>query len=909
MKSSNKTEVSNSTVSISSVNQIVTKPQLFGESFEKIDCTIYTRVAIDAEWFKNYLLSINITAEFLTKQFTFMDDSLRSQLTIILWNSDFPLPDRTLVVDHPVRIISCDVQNIVLKDICLLAKKLSCYMYYSPKDVEAMVGTEVWRNILLSDERPISKLRNLSGAFKFEETEYRLKDCFGAFNTSLDAAMIAVGVDNPYKNNVEKMSQDKGKMDIFMREHPNEFLEYAFGDTAYLGETLNKRVEQANKIIKQALGDVITYTVDNFPMSAGSLVAKTFEAWLIAEYPKLMQKALKFSDANDNKHWGEIKEIKRKLEGDITPLELTKINNQLRSSDYVSGLAMGSIRNFALLSRHTGLFGAMVMGGRCINENPHQNPFDNRVTNVIDIDLKGCYGDALSKFDFPLGIPTIYERAIDDKVITLEDFLKKSRKDLIPGLYTIIVKGKLPFEQDLIHSKYGLTTAKIQRTILGGSYVEPLEDIYGRELDTAHIGGDFLLTKKQIENGIITADVLEVIEKVSANDERGAFNNLEVVAAIYYPKSLEKTNDEWLDVPIGGKYAKGDKRTRCWTRIPLSNFIDKFISYRNSVKEQKETKNDSFDLLQNGVKLFINTTYGDFAAPYFPMGNTVLANNITAKARVGVWKLSKALLTAQSITDGGMFSKDKVAVIDKTNYPYNPGFHTMADRSRFLKHRAIKTEALTPCNVWKMMKAAEIEKDAKGQKAQKDLDKLCLDHINRFWNNYDLDLPFAIECKYENTALEAIYFGSSDYLLSQTAGGVSEYIKCRGAKEADHPKQLWLKHLLNPAKFMLPNPSFNYTQLVGVNDFLVNNRQPAYEILLPGDEMSRVTWHRPYTNGEVYLDYKEYKDMTGAKSKAIRRHEKLVTEEPDNTQLYFYLAKQVKEEDYKYTKPADNKLN
>ncbi len=45
-------------------------------------------------------------------------------------------------------------------------------------------------------------------------------------------------------------------------------------------------------------------------------------------------------------------------------------------------------------------------------------------------------------------------------------------------------------------------------------------------------------------------------------------------------------------------------------------------------------------------------------------GNFCVANNITARARVGVWAVSKALLTACVITDGGFFDINRVAYWD-----------------------------------------------------------------------------------------------------------------------------------------------------------------------------------------------------------------------------------------------------
>ena len=47
-------------------------------------------------------------------------------------------------------------------------------------------------------------------------------------------------------------------------------------------------------------------------------------------------------------------------------------------------------------------------------------------------------------------------------------------------------------------------------------------------------------------------------------------------------------------------------------------------------------------------------------ARYFAVGNAVLGNNITARARAGVWMVAKALGLRQSITDGGIYTPDAV---------------------------------------------------------------------------------------------------------------------------------------------------------------------------------------------------------------------------------------------------------
>lgn len=851
----------------------------------KLQAQAYPYVGIDAEWYKP---DRGVTAKYLTKQFTFYSKGLKPQLTIVLWDANRPMPTAKPEVGHEVYVIPCNVQTTVLKDVADLPPKLSLMMYYSPKDVEATIGTQVWRDLLLEKNSPISKKRNLTGTFKYEGMEYTLLDLVGAFNSPLDDAIKSVGLNNPYKDLVTRLGHDKGQMNLFMNEYPNEFLEYAVGDTIYLGELLNLRVQQANQIIKDALGsEVPAFTDEDFPRSSGSLVAKTFEKWLIAKYPGLMKAALLLTDSNDNKVWAQLRTVKKRLSGDNVDLEAA--NKTLRGSQFRHGLSMASIPTYALLSQNTGLFGAIVQGGRCVNEDPKENPFESRLDNVVDIDLSSCYGSALREFDYPIGIPTIFERWVDDKVATLGEFLKKNERELVDGLYQIVVSGMLSFRQDLVHSKYGLTTKKILKTLISENFEQETENVYGREIEPAHIGGDFVLTRKQIENGIITADNLKVIRGVASNAELKEWMSLEVVCAVYYPKSKELDNAEFAKVCSDAKSRGrktmdgGDTRTRCWTRIPLEAFIGNFITYRQKVKRQVVRKGDEADLLQNSVKLFVNTTYGCLASPYFPMGNTVLANNITAKARTGVWMLSKALLTKQSITDGGIFDCQNVLYLKPGGK--KPSFEKLATRETLTAYRYVRVAPLTDRDVWDWMKNRERSDEVA-------IDTLCTEHINAFWKHYGLKLAFNIEVKYGNTARSAVYFYAADYLLVDTVDadkkGNAYAIRVRGAREENHPKKMFLWHLYDPETTELPSPRFEHTELIGVSDFQKN----PHETLMPGDEIEVVTTHKPYPQEsyDTYVDYKRHKD---SQSKAIARYAK------EESPGFFGLAKAIAEGAYR----------
>lgn len=181
--------------------------------------------------------------------------------------------------------------------------------------------------------------------------------------------------------------------------------------------------------------------------------------------------------------------------------------------------------------------------------------------------------------------------------------------------------------------------------------------------------------------------------------------SLRVVCAAAYRKSDRCEATEWASVVIadngkleneGGNSARRkDTRTRAWCGMPIDGFVGKLVERRGELKKKAtEATGDEKTRLnaqQNGLKLLINTLYGCLASPYFPIGNTVIANNITARARLGTWMLNKALHTRQSITDGGIYTPNAVPYLTGTK---KPGFEVLADNSKWIgRGRELKTLA------------------------------------------------------------------------------------------------------------------------------------------------------------------------------------------------------------------------
>ena len=390
-----------------------------------------------------------------------------------------------------------------------------------------------------------------------------------------------------------------------------------------------------------------------------------------------------------------------------------------------------------------------------------------------------------------MGIPSKFGYGPNEPRITLKTFLDTYESELVDGFYTITVSGKLPFNQDLVNSK--LTTFKDIYNAVKNNFPDD-ESATTKGDNISHIGGDFALLRKQIKNGIITSDILNAIRKIATNKEIKDFLNLEVVSAVYYSaKNRVDTIEEWIDIVLNSKgelKSKDglpvDNRTKVWCSIPVENFISPLLEARNKTKADKTNQQLSTEKREQAaakdycLKLLINTLYGVFASPFFSIGNTVVANNITAKARLNVWMLAKALKLYQVITDGGFYSYNDILFLNPNGK--RPGLAALSNISNLDKHKSIKKGTLKDDNgntlTWDKIK------DSVKSKGSKDIDRWAKTHVNNFWSNYDLKLNFQLEHKAENTSPVISYWGKGHYAF-KNIGGNLEY-KIRGTKQYEN---------------------------------------------------------------------------------------------------------------------------
>lgn len=687
----------------------------------------------------------------------------------------------------------------------------------------------------------IEQKRSITGSFKVHAEDFQityvLRDLAGwSGRGGLLELAKSVGVGD----HLTKTSLDhyKNSMEVALETHTETFIRYSLNDVSLLKQIVTNKTKMVNRVINEVLGIHKKYSRNTIPYTTGALVSDVFTNFLFQRFAQetgfqittnkediltlalakigildrdkkkykenlelhhtifdkkkktveeFFQKEEKDGFQKEEQGTQKEEEAFQKEEDDIQKEEdgtqkeeaaLQEENTQtklfLKKATQDKGIykflgySQASIPSF--LENHantTGILNALVQGGRVNNE----RPFETTRNWCADIDLSSCYGTALREFQFPIGLPTTYTCTPNEKRITLKQFLELYQNDLVPGLYTITVSGNLSFPQDLIFSKL-TTPGKMKSTFFGENrkFGESQEDL-------AHIHADLVLVRKQIENGIITADVLELINTVSTSREKREFLDLQVETACWYSKKEQKTSfDSWVETVLkdDGDYVYNmetqsiwDTRTRAWISLPLEEFVGRLVDERKKVKKLAKIKREKgftkqaqeLEALEQSIKLLINVLYGCFASPYFKIGNTVLANNITARARCEVWKMAKALNLSSTITDGGAYSLTDVLLF-KNNATKKPGFSFFSSMTKTdnVKHRSLEKGNLGQIS-WE-----SVFKNPERHHEFQQLDELATTHLQNFWKNYGIDMKMKVEHKLASTAIKASHFLKAHYL-------------------------------------------------------------------------------------------------------------------------------------------------
>jgi hypothetical protein len=311
------------------------------------------------------------------------------------------------------------------------------------------------------------------------------------------------------------------------------------------------------------------------------------------------------------------------------------------------------IKSGSCLKRH---YLSKTMGGRCYNNRIKTNTTSNNFS-LADIDISGAYPTTGFFLPFYFGSPVI-QNFIKHKV-SLREWLKYyEKKYLSPRCFKLAVETIKPFtiEQDLIPSwtelRYTTELIKNNQEVLNSLDLENTPTaIYTRELI----------------NATLTWDELDIIRTEWNSKQRDEFlDNTYMIGALFYPKNFECKTKEELK-------SKSDNHQRFIDSIPYSvidnedgeyshywhstNFGELILNDLIQKRAENKKSNPSLAYL---FKLASNTVYGVNVSRHFVNSNILLAANITAMCRSGMWLTEKALNIYQTITDGGICELNEV---------------------------------------------------------------------------------------------------------------------------------------------------------------------------------------------------------------------------------------------------------
>jgi hypothetical protein len=731
-------------------------------------------------------------------------------------------------------------------------KRVSLAIYFTPKDVEYAVGWSRFKEAM--DKRQIRQRNNLSGRVG----SVFIKDIIGwAGKSSLEKFAAALGVAMADKGG---MKEYKANMIRGLTERPEDFLRYAVDDARALLRVHSAFLDKFNRVLRETLAmEEKQWEADDIPMTVGALVAKTIERWLftqageLSEVMKFCVRKVGILNPDHKQYKASLLYYWRAVERFT---ELDTLLSGLREGDVDLEMLDKGVFSYTALNSggicwwadkpatDSACFNALVQGGRCCNERPDEY----RIGAGLDVDISGCYGESLRTMTFPVGVPTVWSYSPNQKRPTLGDWLDDHEKNLVDGLWTATVSGWLSFAQDLVYSKLA-KAGDIKRMVLTP------------EKEDSDLVADFVLLRREIKNGIVTSDVLRVLRAVATNQEWRELRKLEIVSAVAYLASDRQPDcGSWCETVLAhkGEYRRGtrsgspvDTRCRAWYGVPLEGFVGRLVDERREQKKfvkdsgLSEVERSQAKGMDNLLKLMVNTVYGVMASRYFPIGNTVVGNNITARARVGVWMLAKSLGLRQSITDGGIYTPGSVPMFGAKK----PGLSVFAHPWQWRDDRRRRYTSM-----------GGLDWTQPAEWAERAVDTLAMDHVRDFWIPYGLTFLFRVEHKLDHTFSGAAYWNKGDYALATLTG--REYAlrgKDRAKRDAKkrHPTFLLLDNILDGSDIFPTDLNYTKGGILKVGKWLIAQQSNGYEQLKnlrPGANQPESEYTARYNNTHFPAD-------------------------------------------------------
>lgn len=179
-----------------------------------------------------------------------------------------------------------------------IPKRVKLLFFYAVRDLYPCFGFLNLKDPMLQKHKRfqsasyISRKNNIRGKMVYENTCYLLCDLFGLSNGGLVKLAASVGISMLDKKGLDTF---KANMQDAMLSESSEtrylFQRYSMDDATVLYDILERRVEQHNLSMSTiGLDEKDFFTTYNLPLTAGRLVASTFESWLEHQSTKNVSK-------------------------------------------------------------------------------------------------------------------------------------------------------------------------------------------------------------------------------------------------------------------------------------------------------------------------------------------------------------------------------------------------------------------------------------------------------------------------------------------------------------------------------------------------------------------------------------------------------------------------------------------
>ena len=514
------------------------------------------------------------------------------------------------------------------------------------------------RRLKIIDNKGFSQLWHTQRLITINGLKYRLVFDLvdlGAMQgaISFNNVLENLGMDTSDKNLLDDL---KDNMLLAMIERPADFKKYALGDLK-----IYEALKNHNNLFKQVYrdGGFENYFTE-VKLTTGASVNDFQQSYLLKN---LNLKTPKTENINLLRYY-------------TLPASAKNLSRAINAKNRI---ANGEILKKEFLSK--------TNGGRCYNNRSSINTKSKEFT-LADIDITGAYSSIASILDYYYGTPTIIS-FIKHKV-SLREFLNYyEKKYFIKRGFKLAVETIKPFkiEQDLIPSTIKLKYDLIEIT-------KNQDVITGIDLENTPTN---ILTKELI-NSNLTWDELNLINTEWTKKQRDEFlDNTYMISALFYPKNFQCQSVEEL-------LSKKEIHKRFDDAMPYSYINNEDGEYSNYwystifgklgldeiIQKRAENKKTNPSLAYL-YKLIGNTLYGVNVSRHFDNSNILLAANITAMCRCGMWLTEKALNIYQTITDGGIAELNEVIHLMRGKI----------DTSLFVRAYQMKNRDLVQSYKWK----------------------------------------------------------------------------------------------------------------------------------------------------------------------------------------------------------------